>query len=37
MIVWIMVALIPELSKTLLPDGLVYEGLSSLFGGAPDS
>ena len=33
LIVWFAVALIPELSKTLLPDGMVYETLNGLFGG----
>ncbi|MGJ8623408.1 MAG: TRAP transporter large permease [Yoonia sp.] len=32
-IVWFAVALIPELSKTLLPDGFIYESLNGLFGG----
>lgn len=32
-IVWVAVALIPELSKTLLPGGGIYEGLSGWFGG----
>ncbi|MEP5758537.1 MAG: TRAP transporter large permease [Litoreibacter sp.] len=32
-IVWIAVALIPELSKTLLPGGGIYEGLNGWFGG----
>ncbi|SMX31843.1 TRAP transporter large permease [Octadecabacter ascidiaceicola] len=31
LIVWVAVALIPELSKTLLPGGIVYETLSGLF------
>jgi TRAP-type C4-dicarboxylate transport system permease large subunit len=36
LIVWFAVALIPELSKTLLPDGMVYETLNGIFGGADE-
>ena len=32
--VWFLVALVPELSKTLLPGGVVYDGLNGLFGGS---
>ncbi len=36
LIVWFAVAMIPELSKTLLPDGIVYETLNGFFGGADE-